>query len=94
MPNPNNQATLFEHGLYRKDLSKLNRPIERIVIIDDDPECFALQPDNGIAIKPYTIEEGGDPNSDNTLDTILPFLMVHTYCVCGDIRIEFGDVPV
>ncbi len=75
------QATLFENGLYRKDLSKLNRPIERIAIIDDEPECFALQPDNGIAIKPYSIEEGMDPHLDNTLETILPFLMVHT---CDD----------
>ncbi len=79
MPNPYNQATLFENGLYRKDLSKLNRPIERIVILDDEPECFALQPDNGITVKPYTVEEDVDPNSDNTLETILPFLMVYIH---------------
>ncbi|CAE8735535.1 unnamed protein product, partial [Polarella glacialis] len=52
-----------------KDISKLGRKLERVLIIDHDPEAFQLQPENGILIKPFT----GD-TSDSELADLLEFL--------------------
>jgi len=64
-------STHFVNGHHVKDLSTLNRPIEKILIIDDDPKGYSLQPENGIHIKPFT-----DPTDkhDTALDDIKPFL--------------------
>lgn len=59
-------------GNYVKDLSVLDCDMRRTVIIDNSPQAFALQVDNGIPIKSWfgTPEE----NSDNRLPLLLPFL--------------------
>lgn len=36
-------ATKFVDGKHVKDLTHLNRPIEKIVIVDDNPDSFSLQ---------------------------------------------------
>lgn len=36
-------ATKFTGGKHVKDLSKLNRPINKIVIVDDNADSFSLQ---------------------------------------------------
>merc|ERR1712187_216847 len=43
--------------------------MERVLIIDHDPEAFQLQPDNGLLIRPFE----GDPN-DCELADLLDFL--------------------
>lgn len=55
-----------------KDLSYLNRPLERTVILDIDPDRFQLQPDNGIALKPWTGSKGDE--TANELVAMIPFL--------------------
>mmetsp|Transcript_55484 Transcript_55484/g.125031 ORF Transcript_55484/g.125031 Transcript_55484/m.125031 type:complete len:344 (-) Transcript_55484:101-1132(-) len=52
-----------------KDLSKLGRKLERVLIIDHDPAAFQLQPENGLVIKPFE----GD-TSDSELADLLEFL--------------------
>eukprot|EP00871_Galdieria_phlegrea_P004293 jgi/Galph1/4865/GphlegSOOS_G3579.1 len=59
-------ATKYDKGVHIKDLSKLNRDLARTIIIDDDPNCFQLQPDNGIAVPPWT----GDVHDRYLLDLI------------------------
>lgn len=54
---------------YVKDISKLGRKLERVLIIDHDPAAFQLQPENGIAIRPFE----GD-TSDSELADLLDFL--------------------
>mmetsp|Transcript_17194 Transcript_17194/g.60003 ORF Transcript_17194/g.60003 Transcript_17194/m.60003 type:complete len:358 (-) Transcript_17194:168-1241(-) len=54
---------------YVKDISKLGRNLERVLIIDHDPAAFQLQPQNGIQIKPFD----GDPK-DSELADLLEFL--------------------
>ncbi|CAM9689694.1 unnamed protein product, partial [Discosporangium mesarthrocarpum] len=43
-------ATRFKGGKHIKDLRSLNRPIEKIVILDDNPDGFALQVGIGLAV--------------------------------------------
>lgn len=40
-----------------KDLSKIGRDLKKVVIVDDNPKSFALQPENGIPIKPFLGDE-------------------------------------
>lgn len=54
---------------YIKDLSKLGRRLDKVIMIDHDPAAFQLQPENGIVIKPFH----GDTN-DSELMVLLEFL--------------------
>ena len=64
----------FEHRFYRehisidnndvvKDLNKIGRSLDKILIIDNMPQNFKLQKDNGITIKSFW----GDSPNDNIL---------------------------
>ena len=61
----------FEHRLYRqhtviigndfvKDLSRVGRPLDKIAIVDNMPQNFRLQKENGINIKAFWGEEAYD----------------------------------
>jgi len=65
-------STRFYQGKHIKDLSKLNRDLRKVVIIDDDPDAFRFQPQNGIRIKPFK-----DPKdkADSSLDKLRAFLL-------------------
>ena len=63
----------FDYNLYRehstlygnrfiKDITKIGRDIRKIIIVDDDPTNFRLNPENGIQISPYL----GDSTKDDT----------------------------
>jgi TFIIF-interacting CTD phosphatase-like protein len=54
--------TTFHRNKFVKDISKLGRDIRKIIIIDDDPTNFELNPDNGIQISPYL----GESTKDDT----------------------------
>ena len=41
------------HDLYLKDLSKLNRPLSQMVLVDNSAYSYAMQLDNGIPILPF-----------------------------------------
>ena len=65
-------ATYYKDGVHMKDLKRLNRNINRMVVLDDDPAECAMNPENLIRVKAFT-----DPNDrdDNTLERITPFLI-------------------
>ncbi|XWS12462.1 hypothetical protein CRYUN_Cryun37aG0090700 [Craigia yunnanensis] len=44
-------------GKFVKDLSEMGRDLRKIVIVNDNPKSFALQPENGIPIKPFFGDE-------------------------------------
>ena len=56
-------------GNFVKDLSRLNRNLERTIIIDNSPFAYLLQPYNAIAISSWF-----DEPMDNELLSILDFL--------------------
>ncbi len=51
------QHALPYESNYIKDLSRLGRPLTRVIIVDNIAESFQLQPENGIMIKTWE----GDP---------------------------------
>lgn len=76
-----------------KDISKLGRKLDKMIILDHDEKAFQLQPENGVLIKPF----GGDPNDCELLD-LLEFLKAAATSPT-DIRkfvekFEGGDVDV
>ncbi|OMP11721.1 NLI interacting factor [Corchorus capsularis] len=56
-------------GKFIKDLSGMGRDMRKIVIVDDNPNSFTLQPENGIPIKPFL----GDEPWDNELMKLAGF---------------------
>lgn len=59
---------LYKDGSHIKDLSKLNRDISKVLIIDVDEESIKLQPENAIKLPKW---EG---KADDELIKLIPFL--------------------
>ena len=71
----------FDHRLYRehaviidndfvKDLTRIGRPLDKIIIVDNMPQNFRLQKENGIIIKAFW----GEDNYDRALYDLYPIL--------------------
>ena len=82
---------IFDHRLYRdhaviidndfvKDLGRIGRPLDKIIIVDNMPQNFKLQKENGIMIKAFW----GEDNYDRALIDLIPILV--------NIAEEGGDV--
>ncbi|KAJ1960583.1 mitochondrial inner membrane protein required for protein import [Dipsacomyces acuminosporus] len=56
-------------GKNYKDLRTINRDMSKVIMLDIDPEAFALQPENGLLARPFRGEAG-----DNWIDQITQFL--------------------
>ena len=54
-----------------KDLSKIGRPIDKMVIVDNMFQNYRLQKDNGINIKPFCGNLNKETNTLNTLGDVL-----------------------
>ncbi len=85
------ERTYFDYVFYRqhtiivgndfvKDLTRIGRPLNSTIIIDNMPQNFKLQKENGILIKPFW----GEDSSDRSLYDLMPILL--------DIAKEGGDV--
>ena len=72
-------TTLYENRLI-KDITKLGRDIRKIIIIDDDPINFRLNPENGIQVSPYL----GDSTKDDTTLFELKKLLILFHTTGGD----------
>lgn len=74
---------VFAHRLYRgacrdagdgrlvKDLAATGRELDRAVIVDDNPNAYALQPENAVPVVPFV-----DDYSDQELQRVMAFLDV------------------
>lgn len=84
-------ATRYYKGAHVKDLANLNRDLRQVVIIDDDPEAYQLQPENAIPIAPFT---NGRDRDDRELVELIPFLKALASERVPDFRVvldEFRD---
>ena len=54
---------------YVKDLQRLGRPLERVVLVDDNLASCIMQPDNAVPLTPFL----GDPE-DRALSDLLPLV--------------------
>jgi len=64
-----NHCTI-KSGMYIKDLSRFNRPISSILLIDNSPVSVKFQPENGIICKTWT----GGRNDRELTSRLLPTL--------------------
>jgi Dullard-like phosphatase family protein len=82
----------FEHRFYRqhtviigndfvKDLRRIGRPLDKIIIVDNMPQNFRLQKENGINIKAFW----GDDANDNVLED-LGKILINIAKEGGDLR--------
>ena len=82
----------FEHRFYRnhaiilnndfvKDLNRIGRPLDKIIIVDNMPQNFRLQKENGIMIKAFW----GEDQYDTVLYDLIPIL-VNIAKDGGDVR--------
>ena len=83
----------FEHRFYRqhtviigndfvKDLNRIGRPIDKMIIVDNMPQNFRLQKENGINIKAFW----GEDANDNALEE-LGKILINIAKDGGDVRI-------
>ncbi|KAG7026508.1 CTD small phosphatase-like protein, partial [Cucurbita argyrosperma subsp. argyrosperma] len=63
-------------GKYVKDLSEIGRDLRRVVIVDDNPNAYAFQPENAIPIASFI-----DDPADKELGKLVKFFDV---CDCYD----------
>ncbi|KAL9263728.1 CTD small phosphatase-like protein [Drosera capensis] len=73
------ESCIFSDGTYTKDLTVLGVDLAKVVIVDNSPQVFRLQVNNGIPIKSWF----HDP-SDSELISLIPFL--ETLVDADDVR--------
>uniref|UniRef100_K3WIV8 Mitochondrial import inner membrane translocase subunit TIM50 n=1 Tax=Globisporangium ultimum (strain ATCC 200006 / CBS 805.95 / DAOM BR144) TaxID=431595 RepID=K3WIV8_GLOUD len=81
-------ATRYLKGAHVKDLANLNRDLRQVVIVDDDPAAYQLQPENAIPIKPFT---NGSARDDRELTELIPFLKALASERVPDFRTVLGE---
>ncbi|PWA46222.1 Dullard phosphatase domain, eukaryotic [Artemisia annua] len=59
---------ILDGGRLAKDLSDLGRNLKNVVIIDDIPSFYRLQPENGIRITPFTYNNARDDELKKLMD--------------------------
>ena len=80
---------IYENHLI-KDISLIGRNINKIIIIDDDENCFKLNKENGIKIKPF-IDENNNDNKLFVLKNILKNIYIKNY---NDVKIGLNEYKV
>ncbi|XP_074307989.1 uncharacterized protein LOC141642900 [Silene latifolia] len=73
------ESCIFSEGTYTKDLTVLGLDLAKVLIIDNSPQVFRLQVNNGIPIKSWF-----DDPLDNELISLIPFL--ETLVDADDVR--------
>ena len=78
------QHCVILENVFVKDLSKLGRDLSKVIIIENTPQNFQLQKENGIFIKNFY----GEDKNDSALLDLIPILKTVTNNENNDVRIE------
>ncbi|CAD5206790.1 unnamed protein product [Bursaphelenchus okinawaensis] len=80
------EACVFFAGNYVKDLTRLGRDVDKVIIVDNSPISYAFHPENAIAVRTWF----DDPNDTELLD-MLPLLeqLAHTDDIYSVLRRSF-----
>uniref|UniRef100_A0A3P8WLG1 protein-serine/threonine phosphatase n=1 Tax=Cynoglossus semilaevis TaxID=244447 RepID=A0A3P8WLG1_CYNSE len=62
------ESCVFHKGNYVKDLSRLGRDLNKVIIIDNSPASYVFHPENAIAVESWF-----DDQSDTELLDLIPF---------------------
>ncbi|RWS29940.1 protein l(2)37Cc-like protein [Leptotrombidium deliense] len=62
------ESCVFYRGNYVKDLSKLGRDLQKVVIVDNSPASYVFHPDNAVPVASWF-----DDMSDTELHDLIPF---------------------
>ena len=79
-------ATLYQEGRHIKDLSKINRDLARVIVIEDNPEEVEFHRENVLAIKSF--QDVHKP--DDELDKLGDFLEDLFMRDVQDVRVELA----
>ena len=79
------QHTIIVGNDFVKDLTRIGRPLNSIIIIDNMPQNFRFQKENGICIKPFW----GQDSNDKTLYNLMPIL-IDIAKIGGDVRVSLN----
>ena len=77
------QHTVIIGNDFVKDLTRIGRPLNSTIIIDNMPQNFRFQKENGICIKPFW----GQDSNDKALYDLIPILL-DIAKIGGDLRIN------
>ncbi len=75
------ESCKYQDGKFIKDLDYMNRPLERIIVMDTNPDAVSLHPQNAIVLKPWTGQTG-----DKELVAYIPFLEYLAAVEVSDVR--------
>ena len=78
------QHTIFMNNTYIKDLTRLGRDLSKIIIVDNMPQNFGLQRENGIFIKNFF----GEDKNDTALNDLTHILLKIASNPNNDVRTE------
>lgn len=82
------QSCILDKGNYVKDLSVIDHDLSRIILVDNSPASYKLNPANGLPIEGFV-----DDASDEALLDLLPLLdslrfttvRLNECCDCADV---------
>eukprot|EP00826_Nyctotherus_ovalis_P024667 TRINITY_DN1903_c0_g1_i28.p1 TRINITY_DN1903_c0_g1~~TRINITY_DN1903_c0_g1_i28.p1 ORF type:complete len:444 (+),score=118.99 TRINITY_DN1903_c0_g1_i28:645-1976(+) len=69
----------FLNNVFVKDLTQLGRDLKDVIIVDNSPACYSLQPENAVPIATWI-----DDQQDSQLQQLTPFLKLLSRV--GDVR--------
>ena len=81
------QHCIYDEDIHIKDISRIGRGLEKIIIIDNLAESFWRQPENGILVKDWF-----DDMEDKELSMLAPFLIGMVTNQVEDVRVEIRKV--
>lgn len=80
------ESARYEDGKLIKDLNYMNRPLDKIIVIDTNPDHVSSHPENAILLSPWKGEVGPNSNAKELL-SYMDFLEYLALIAVDDVRV-------